>query len=537
MAAARTYAIHPGIGIARVGDSPDDYFIGPEVPGCLPSRAKSDAHGGSEGLYKDARGRVKRQGARFRIFETTSDDTGQLGAVREITAADAAIEWSVHLANAKAAAPRFTFNPDEAATRRNADVPEHQLVIDSGVVRIAGRSRDFTPLSGSFQGLDVPLGDLLTDREGRLIVLGGFGTSRSIRPLPLKDFVNNDGWCDDVSDGPVRATIQLNGSSERIGVEPAWVIVAPPDFAPEIESVVTLYDVVYNMMSKSVDLSLAVTPDTAVSFFRDIYPILRRVSRLHWVSTVANTGHGPGNPMHFLSRIPELANNGAGSASLRRAIFKKLRSPSGAGGNMPKLPASLTEEGVINASVALTEVQYERMRRWAAGTFEPDWPESGAAPPPIRLEDLAAHDVPAALDRAALEACVGGGFFPGIEASRILLERSTYAEKIPFRINPDLAPGALTAQMAVPWQADFFECALQTDPDDDPDDPANGMDWWPAQRPVNVIRDGAAGANWASGIKGKRGMVDRWAMLGFVVKEEGTERFVERERRTRNDRS
>ena len=54
---------------------------------------------------------------------------------------------------------------------------------------------------------------------------------------------------------------------------------------------------------------------------------------------------------------------------------------------------------------------------------------------------------------------------------------------------------------------------------------------------MNVVRDGAAGANWVSGIKDKRGMVDRWAMLGFVVKEEGTERFVESERRARNDRS
>jgi L-Lysine epsilon oxidase N-terminal len=98
-------------------------------------------------------------------------------------------------------------------------------------VRIAGRGQAFTPLKGSFQGLDVQLGDLLTDREGRLIVLGGFGTSQSVRPLPLDDFVNNDGWRDDVSDGPVRATIQLNGSGDRLAAEPAWVIVAPPDFA------------------------------------------------------------------------------------------------------------------------------------------------------------------------------------------------------------------------------------------------------------------------------------------------------------------
>ena len=157
--------------------------------------------------------------------------------------------------------------------------------------------------------MDVPLGDLLTDRSGRLIVLGGFGQSRSVHTKPLRDFVNNDGWCDDVSDGPVRARIQLNGSAETIEPEPSWVIVAPPDFAPVVENVVTLYDVVYNMMAKFVDPSLAVPKDTVVSFSKDIYPILRRPSMLHWVSNVADAGHGPGARMHFLSRIPELANN------------------------------------------------------------------------------------------------------------------------------------------------------------------------------------------------------------------------------------
>ena len=58
--------VHPGIGFARVGNSPTEYFIGPEVPGI---RVRP------EGGYKD-RGepdkmvlpRVKRQGVRFRIF-------------------------------------------------------------------------------------------------------------------------------------------------------------------------------------------------------------------------------------------------------------------------------------------------------------------------------------------------------------------------------------------------------------------------------------------------------------------------------------
>jgi hypothetical protein len=322
----------------------------------------------------------------------------------------------------------------------------------------------------------------------------------------------------------------LKGSAETIVAEPAWIIVAPPDFAPSLENVVTLYDVVYNIMAKFVDQSLAVTKDTIVSFTRDVYPILRRVSALHWVSNVAAGGHGPGHRMHFESRIPELATNTKDTADLRGFIFKKLRRPSGGGGNMPKLPATLTNENVINASVALTECQYERMRKWADGTFEADWPAGGAVPRPRRLEDLSAPDRPAALDRAALEACVGGGFFPGIEVGRIMLERSTYAEHTPFRINPNRFPGDLTARMAVPWQADFFACALQVDPDDDPDNPENGMDWWPAQRPVNVLRDEHV-TDWTSEIKTVEQMVENWHELGFIVKEEGTERFVERHAR------
>ena len=527
----RTYAIHPGIGIARVGDSPDDYFIGPEAPGCSVSLARPDSAAPSDGHYKDGQGRIKRQGARFRIFETITDQSGKHREVREITAAEGKVQWTVHVANRKAAAPRFTFTADEPVVRRNADIPEDQLVVDAGERQIEGPDQQFTRLSGSFQGVDVPLGDLLTDRAGRLIVLGGFGKSLSLHQEPVDDFVNNDGWCDDVSDGPVRATIQLHGSPDRVEATPAWVIVAPPDFAPAIESVVTLYDVVHNIMSKSLEPSLAVTADTPISFSRDIYPILRRVSALHWVSNVASAGHGVGNRMHFLSRIAELAkNSGDAEGRLRAVIFKKLRTPAGAGGNMPKLPASLTERGAINASVALTDCQYERMRRWAAGTFESDWPDSGALPPSLRLDQLPPPDAPAALDRAALDACVGGGFFPGIEVGRIMLERSTYAEDVPFRINPQLASGTLTARMAVPWQADFFECALQSDPDDEPADPANGMDWWPTQRPVNVLRGGVEPEDWTAGIDDKRAMVDLWTGLGFVVQEDGTERLIETER-------
>ena len=48
--------IHPGIGIARLGNSLTEYFIGPESQDCLPQP--------KGGLFKDKEGRVKRQAVR-----------------------------------------------------------------------------------------------------------------------------------------------------------------------------------------------------------------------------------------------------------------------------------------------------------------------------------------------------------------------------------------------------------------------------------------------------------------------------------------
>src|SRR5689334_4175862 len=53
------YRIHPGIGIARVGNSPDDFFIGPEAPGIPPTLKKPGAPRFPKGKYKDDQGRIK----------------------------------------------------------------------------------------------------------------------------------------------------------------------------------------------------------------------------------------------------------------------------------------------------------------------------------------------------------------------------------------------------------------------------------------------------------------------------------------------
>ena len=88
---ATVYKIHPGIGIARVGNSPGEFCIGQERIGARPDPA---------GGFKDARCRVKLQAARFRIYAHHDD-----GTFEEITDAEADITWTVHLVNKKAANP------------------------------------------------------------------------------------------------------------------------------------------------------------------------------------------------------------------------------------------------------------------------------------------------------------------------------------------------------------------------------------------------------------------------------------------------
>ena len=227
------------------------------------------------------------------------------------------------------------------------------------------------------------------------------------------------------------------------------------------------------------DPRLDVSDATTVSFTKDIYPILRRVSHLHWVSKVAAIRHGEGKPLHFISRVHELSSNTPQDAEARDQIFRALRTPQG-GGTMPKLPAQAVRQA---PGAALTEVQYKRMELWAKGTFDADWPS--AEPVPTPFDKLPEQDQPQALDRAALEACVGGPFFPGIEASRVMLDDATYNPQRPFCINANLPPGTLTARMAVPWQADFNDCSIQ-----------QGADWWPGQRPNEVRRGQERDTEW-----------------------------------------
>jgi len=171
---------------------------------------------------------------------------------------------------------------------RNLNVTDRSTLIireirdgKSHPITISGRKKQSPECHGAFLGKDVYLGELRTDSFGRLLVLGGRGISESV-PLggDLPDFANNDGWHDDVSDGPVTATLFFDGQPPVAVQQPAWVLVAPPDFAPSISGIVTLYEVA---LQAAIERHMA-GPDPRPSFLRHIKPLVDRAVNLRWVN-------------------------------------------------------------------------------------------------------------------------------------------------------------------------------------------------------------------------------------------------------------
>jgi len=62
------------------------------------------------------------------------------------------------------------------------------------------------------------------------------------------------------------------------------------------------------------------------------------------------------------------------------------------------------------------------------------------------------------MDRAALEACVGGAFYPGIEAGWVMRNPDNIWRRNPFAWIMGSFRRATYRTYACPWQADFYEC-------------------------------------------------------------------------------
>ncbi len=590
-ASARTiYKIHPAIGIARVGNADSgQFFIGPEIPG-LP--ATGEPPGTVVPPFKDRDGRIKPQAARFRIWEYKLID-GKYTPSREVTLDDSDIldiRWMVHLANVKASFNQFDGEAGEfkdPKPKRNAGIPREKLDIDPGPRIISGRSSVGIEFRKGSSGNtanetwpDPPpsplvdwLGELRTDDKGRLIVIGGKGISAANVPgAPITDFYNNDHWFDDVSDGPVKAQVTIKvagtGDNVRFDADGGWVIVAPPDFAPHLGNLVTLYETLYDVAAREMDIpSDNAIYDTELkslkdinkelknrgrallrkyrpSFNDDIYPILNGAAEVGWVFESARHAHSRmGEDPASWSKLADPKNS-----RLRDLVMSRVRPPPTVrkpkkDENMPKLLGDeYKDKNHPRYRLSLTHTQYALLKQWHKGRFvEPSKTPSRANSVPQRI-------TPAGLDRAALENCVGGAFHPGIEVGWQIRHKDLYSE--PFRINHNakstykgetkrIRAGHFTRQMALPWQVDFRDCKGEKY-----DDEIFG--WWPAQRPDQVFENESdvptnkmvqwhrASTGWPVGDKkdpsapSYEEMISHFFKFGFVVKKGSV--FVETER-------
>lgn len=502
-------AIYPPIGIARVGNSATEWYYGPEIP-------EPPAH--PPGFYRDSTGALKREAARFRIYGLNANGV----AVRELTGADGVeIEWTVHLANQKAAWYEFQIALDipEAATAdpsylRNAQVQDRtSLVIDPGARQISGKNHDTVAFdSGHFVGKPVYLGELRTDAEGRLIVLGGYGKSASYNGAPAVTFGNNDGWHDDTADGPVTATVKLKG--QYLNVAPAWVVMAPPNYGPQQKSVRTMWDLMRDIAISSAFLPKPKRP----SFTSDILPIFERLSDLQWVNEGFARGFGWGSPFDFTSTAwkEKLADPSAENAENRRQLYNQFRQGDRDSwspvpwpwvyGDAMSVPAAKTPRQFTQ----LTATQLKFLKQWADGNFIADYDPD--AKQPKALEELPVAEQPAALTRAALEFCLADAFHPGCEMTWPVRSANMYMGAFRFlhaptgSVEPDYGPvmtteicdtpqgplwgqrpGSITRWMAVPWQTDTASCRSGYDANYDPYLPT----FWPARVPNQVLTPSA----------------------------------------------
>ncbi|MDN2674253.1 LodA/GoxA family CTQ-dependent oxidase [Janthinobacterium sp. SUN026] len=598
--------IHPAIGIARVGNS-EEYYLGPESLAGMPLDGQDGTGGlpirpGTEDTtiasteLRDAGGKLKRQAARFRIYQYAFDAAdgvesyplGRRGAAAEVAIGSMVdgkivkdIVWTVHLANKKAnsweggdgVAP---FENQRAPALRNpafgtpgsphfgtpADPLRLKLlVIDPGPRTVQATRQGVqqfdtsTPpscadaASGAVRSLpDYPvsfprggqpgapaqgpgaiiasLGAITTEKNGRLLVLGGYGKACGFdaqgnysAAAVLHDNVNNDNWFDDVADGPVTAMLLFADGTARSVEGSAWVISSDPSYAPQTANVVSLWDDLYCTWLEKMALRPAVHADGSYqagyrsNFRTDVQPILRAASLQRWTTSL------PARAIKEHDLLGKMKAEG-----LTYPIMNFIRHPdqTGAPSLKPQMPLSLGDAG--SSLLTLTRAQYFFMDQWAHGQYVAD---SGDFL-------LGAGE---ALDRTILFNCLGGRYSPGIEMGFIVRDPGLYRQAWrrhdaggPFRLNAqhldyaaavrdqpflgagymplrggELQPGDVSKFMALPWHTDYNSCATHL-PDPNPGgtvlnnqqaiDAATALNGngyntllyssWPAQRPVAV---------------------------------------------------
>jgi L-lysine 6-oxidase len=547
-----TYRIHPAIGFARMGNSPDAWYLEPTAVGALPTEPDGGGEERPVAMFKDS-GEVKRQAARFRVYRY--EDGKEPVEVAPGNGLKS-VSWTVHVANKKAAWYGFQelqgnvmLGEDNSYEKQGVplrnpkvkgEADRQKLITDPGPRTVAAPG-DWVELDAASAG-DYPftsfpdpaltpygvttLGRVKMSDKGELLVLGGYGNAGG-PGTNITTFAGADGWFDDVSDGPVRAQVETeDGTTIELD---AWVVTGAPKLAPELVNVTSLADTFVDVGVRLMGLCPALyengdfNADYEACLERDVLPIFSAMNGYRWAANV--------DAMVSVAAPPfDLRDLSDGNKANRQAIFATFRTPgTGAGppeeagqhqqllgdDGFPLMPLNSGDNSISNTLVekfqAVTPTQYFLLGQWADGKC------------------VSRRDVPGAgedwtwaspMDLATAGNVVGEPMAPGIEVTWTMRNPDILVAGDPFRVkheDGDLGatglspsrdetiakdgcqPGDLTKRMAIPWQADFFQCSIQnvnfTSPRSNktisnaariPLAPTFFAYWWPAQSPYNV---------------------------------------------------
>lgn len=492
------YRIYPSIGIARLGNgkaNKEDVIFSPEIPWA--NLYETDNN------YLSDDGALKKQAQRFYIYEC--DELGN--PIKKINADDFEIEWTAEVANKKPfwydfnncldlsvqfdnqnLSPNFYDNsiaPGISTSYRNPNVLDQkprnggpnyrqELVNNPPAVTVSAANSKL-PITGSFPNplpgkqksklaqllsttdKSVNLGTMEYD-NGDLIFYGADGHSASLNPSDLNtDFADNSNWYDDICDGRITAKITNKKNNETIelsdAASAAWITSAPPDYAPQIQPISTMYDLICGAANQgyTTDFSL-------------IFPMFYRLYRMQWVNL------GDFLSPSFRETIDELIKNNefeylysnarSGRAKeVRVAVFNLFRNPHYDYNNEPIIPSkdktsmanlgSGTEElklpyypgdginypGSPAQWFAIPPLLYDQLKQWRDGNFTPlegSYASMDAIGQYYQGQFATAAQDPAKapllMNRAVLDTLYGGGFHPGVELTWPFRHEQLYAQ-------------------------------------------------------------------------------------------------------------
>jgi L-lysine 6-oxidase len=312
----------------------------------------------------------------------------------------------------------------------------------------------------------------------------------------------------------------------------------------------------------------AYQPDYRACLERDILPIFSAMKEYRWVANV--------DAMVSIATPPfDLSDLSEENRVNREAVFAMFRNPGNghyapekapahqqlfAHNGFPLMPLNSGDNSISNIWIekfmALTPTQYYLLHQWAVGKCVSR-----------RQDPQAGQDWTWAspLDIATAGNAVGEPMAPGIEVTWTMRNPMILTPGDPFRVQPQdtnyhasglcpsrdetltgggCQPGDLTKRMAIPWQADFFDCSVQpvnftmprtnkiiSNANRIPLAPTFFAYWWPAQSPYNVYDGAATAADQAldggqmlgqnvlyhRGLNSFLDAVVGWKYLGFVL--------------------